>query len=183
MCQKMKLHLRYLLDTGTVKLQILVISVRACLWKWITVFSYCYTHNKISIQWPPSNLSGSFTESWLWFRICVLIMSVTSTGHYQEDETILTSTVHVLQHKTYLFSCSKQVCCLTVTLDGTKLISGSKDSSVKLWDIISRQCIRTMPHKGWLDCCEQPWFANSMACVQLNGFINLTKCIPVCCRL
>ncbi|KAK3576318.1 hypothetical protein CHS0354_034010 [Potamilus streckersoni] len=43
---------------------------------------------------------------------------------------------------------SKQVCCLSVSLDGTKLASGSHDCSVKIWDVFSGQSIRTLSHKG-----------------------------------
>ncbi|KAK3091114.1 hypothetical protein FSP39_017219 [Pinctada imbricata] len=42
----------------------------------------------------------------------------------------------------------KQVTCLCVSLDGNKLYSGSNDSSVKIWDIFSGQCLKTLPHKG-----------------------------------
>ncbi|KAL4219641.1 WD repeat-containing protein 18 [Mactra antiquata] len=43
---------------------------------------------------------------------------------------------------------SKQVTCLSISMDGTKLVSGSHDSSVKIWDIFSGQCLRSLPHKG-----------------------------------
>ncbi|XP_013403336.1 WD repeat-containing protein 18 [Lingula anatina] len=43
---------------------------------------------------------------------------------------------------------SKQVTCLSVNMDSSLLVSGSHDCSVKLWDIQSRQCIRTLAHKG-----------------------------------
>ena len=40
------------------------------------------------------------------------------------------------------------VTCLSVSMDGQVLASGSEDSNVKLWHIKSRQCIRVLPHKG-----------------------------------
>ncbi|XP_070563477.1 WD repeat-containing protein 18-like isoform X1 [Ptychodera flava] len=43
---------------------------------------------------------------------------------------------------------SKQVNCLSVSIDGTMLLSGSHDCTVVLWDIASRQCIRVLNHKG-----------------------------------
>ncbi|XP_048416145.1 WD repeat-containing protein 18 isoform X2 [Stegostoma tigrinum] len=41
-----------------------------------------------------------------------------------------------------------QVTCLSVSMDGTLLISGSHDETVRLWDIQSKQCLRTISHKG-----------------------------------
>ncbi|CAH1772552.1 unnamed protein product [Owenia fusiformis] len=43
---------------------------------------------------------------------------------------------------------SKEVSCLDISLDGSLLVSGSQDGNVKIWDISSKQCIRTIPHKG-----------------------------------
>ncbi|XP_074641136.1 WD repeat-containing protein 18-like [Tubulanus polymorphus] len=43
---------------------------------------------------------------------------------------------------------SKQVNCLTTSFDGSTLVSGSNDCTVKIWDIDSLQCVRTLKHKG-----------------------------------
>lgn len=40
------------------------------------------------------------------------------------------------------------VTCLSVSMDGTLLVSGSQDDTVKLWDIQSKQSIRSINHKG-----------------------------------
>ncbi|XP_068176500.1 WD repeat-containing protein 18 isoform X3 [Antennarius striatus] len=40
------------------------------------------------------------------------------------------------------------VTCLSVSMDGTLLLSGSHDESVRLWDIQSKQSIRCLAHKG-----------------------------------
>jgi len=40
------------------------------------------------------------------------------------------------------------VTCLSVSMDGTLLLSGSHDETVRLWDIQSKQSIRTINHKG-----------------------------------
>ncbi|MGH0132599.1 UNVERIFIED_CONTAM: hypothetical protein FKN15_050138 [Acipenser sinensis] len=40
------------------------------------------------------------------------------------------------------------VTCLSVSMDGTLLVSGSHDETVRLWDIQSKQCVRTVNHKG-----------------------------------
>ncbi|MBN3284727.1 WDR18 protein, partial [Polyodon spathula] len=39
------------------------------------------------------------------------------------------------------------VTCLSVSMDGTLLLSGSHDETVRLWDIQSKQCVRTVNHK------------------------------------
>ncbi|XP_076977510.1 WD repeat-containing protein 18 isoform X2 [Tamandua tetradactyla] len=41
-----------------------------------------------------------------------------------------------------------QVTCLSVSSDGSLLLSGSHDETVRLWDIQSRQCVRTLTLKG-----------------------------------
>ncbi|XP_076146126.1 WD repeat-containing protein 18-like, partial [Alosa pseudoharengus] len=39
------------------------------------------------------------------------------------------------------------VTCLSVSMDGTLLLSGSHDETVRLWDVQSKQSIRTINHK------------------------------------
>uniref|UniRef100_F6QFH9 WD repeat-containing protein 18 n=1 Tax=Macaca mulatta TaxID=9544 RepID=F6QFH9_MACMU len=41
-----------------------------------------------------------------------------------------------------------QVTCLSVSTDGSVLLSGSHDETVRLWDVQSKQCIRTLALKG-----------------------------------
>nr|XP_033811767.1 WD repeat-containing protein 18 isoform X3 [Geotrypetes seraphini] len=41
-----------------------------------------------------------------------------------------------------------QVTCLSVSKDGSLLLSGSHDETARLWDMQSKQCLRTVPHKG-----------------------------------
>jgi hypothetical protein len=43
---------------------------------------------------------------------------------------------------------SKAVTCLSASIDGVTLLSGSLDTEVMLWHIPSRQCIRVFHHKG-----------------------------------
>lgn len=38
--------------------------------------------------------------------------------------------------------------CLSVSTDGSVLLSGSHDESVRLWDVKSKQCLRTVTLKG-----------------------------------
>uniref|UniRef100_A0A3B5A5D8 WD repeat-containing protein 18 n=1 Tax=Stegastes partitus TaxID=144197 RepID=A0A3B5A5D8_9TELE len=40
------------------------------------------------------------------------------------------------------------VTCLSVSMDGTLLLSGSHDETVRLWDIQSKQSVRCLTHKG-----------------------------------
>ncbi|XP_058393748.1 WD repeat-containing protein 18 isoform X1 [Diceros bicornis minor] len=41
-----------------------------------------------------------------------------------------------------------QVTCLSVSTDGSVLLSGSHDETVRLWDVQSKQCVRTVTLKG-----------------------------------
>ena len=43
---------------------------------------------------------------------------------------------------------SDEVTCLSVSLDGLTVASGSLDRDVRLWHVQSRQCLRTIGHKG-----------------------------------
>ncbi|XP_022087826.1 WD repeat-containing protein 18-like isoform X2 [Acanthaster planci] len=43
---------------------------------------------------------------------------------------------------------SKPVTCLSVSMDGTLLVSGSQDNTACIWHINSKQQIRTLNHKG-----------------------------------
>ncbi|XP_036833845.1 WD repeat-containing protein 18 isoform X2 [Oncorhynchus mykiss] len=40
------------------------------------------------------------------------------------------------------------VTCLSVSMDGTLLLSGSHDETIRLWDIQSKQSVRSINHKG-----------------------------------
>uniref|UniRef100_A0A673WXB0 WD repeat-containing protein 18 n=1 Tax=Salmo trutta TaxID=8032 RepID=A0A673WXB0_SALTR len=42
----------------------------------------------------------------------------------------------------------KLVTCLSVSMDGTLLLSGSHEETIRLWDIQSKQSIRSINHKG-----------------------------------
>jgi pre-rRNA-processing protein IPI3 len=43
---------------------------------------------------------------------------------------------------------SKAVSSLSLSLDGDSLVSGSEDGSVRIWDLRSRQCTRSIPSPG-----------------------------------
>uniref|UniRef100_A0A8C0FK25 WD repeat-containing protein 18 n=1 Tax=Bubo bubo TaxID=30461 RepID=A0A8C0FK25_BUBBB len=51
---------------------------------------------------------------------------------------------------------ANQVTCLSVSTDGSLLLSGSHDETVRLWDIQSKQCLKTMNHKGRHVGTEKP---------------------------
>ncbi|XP_077441135.1 WD repeat-containing protein 18 [Vanacampus margaritifer] len=42
----------------------------------------------------------------------------------------------------------KMVTCLSASMDGTLLVSGSHDETVRVWDVQSKQCVRCFAHKG-----------------------------------
>lgn len=44
--------------------------------------------------------------------------------------------------------CRNMVSCVSVSMDGTLLLSGSHDETVRVWDIQSKQTIRCLAHKG-----------------------------------
>ncbi|KAL4634805.1 WD repeat-containing protein 18 [Arapaima gigas] len=50
--------------------------------------------------------------------------------------------------ETYFALVRNLVTCLSVSMDGTLLLSGSHDETTRLWDIQSKQSIRTITHKG-----------------------------------
>uniref|UniRef100_A0A2I2YWF5 WD repeat-containing protein 18 n=1 Tax=Gorilla gorilla gorilla TaxID=9595 RepID=A0A2I2YWF5_GORGO len=51
-------------------------------------------------------------------------------------------------HLTPVCLSRNQVTCLSVSTDGSVLLSGSHDETVRLWDVQSKQCIRTVALKG-----------------------------------
>jgi WD40 repeat protein len=55
--------------------------------------------------------------------------------------------------KQNLFS-RKEVNCLAVSLDDSKLASGSEDCSIRIWDTITRQCIKILNHNGIVICAS-----------------------------
>uniref|UniRef100_A0A8C7M7X9 WD repeat domain 18 n=1 Tax=Oncorhynchus kisutch TaxID=8019 RepID=A0A8C7M7X9_ONCKI len=42
------------------------------------------------------------------------------------------------------------VTCVSVSMDGTLLLSGSHDETIRLWDIQSKQSVRSINHKGFI---------------------------------
>ena len=49
---------------------------------------------------------------------------------------------------------SDEVTCLSASLDGLTVASGSLDHDVRLWHVKSRQCLRTIGHKGPITVVE-----------------------------
>lgn len=41
-----------------------------------------------------------------------------------------------------------RVTCLSVSIDGQLLLSGSEDRTARIWDIPSKQCVQVLQHKG-----------------------------------
>jgi pre-rRNA-processing protein IPI3 len=46
-----------------------------------------------------------------------------------------------------------QVTGLSVSMDGSTLLSGSKDCTARVWDVSSRQCLKVLEHKGGVIVC------------------------------
>ena len=64
------------------------------------------------------------------------------------NRQLLTAIFTTFKHYCASFAYSKQVTCLSVSMDGTMLASGSQDGNVRIWDVLSLQCIKTLLHKG-----------------------------------
>ena len=47
-----------------------------------------------------------------------------------------------------IFYSRQKVNCLAVSLDDSTLASGSDDLTVRIWDTISRQCVKILNHNG-----------------------------------
>ncbi|PIK37361.1 putative WD repeat-containing protein 18 [Apostichopus japonicus] len=78
---------------------------------------------------------------------------VTSSLVYGENEKLKKVTGQqrlVEDHENTYKGHSKAVTCLSTSMDGSMLLSGSEDSTARIWHITSRQCIRTVLHKGML---------------------------------
>lgn len=65
---------------------------------------------------------------------------------------------------------SQAVNCLSVSLDGLSLASGSSDTDVRIWHVKSRQCVKTIPHKGSLTSLQYM--------IPKRGMINFDDFLP-----
>jgi WD40 repeat protein len=43
---------------------------------------------------------------------------------------------------------SKKVTCLSISLDDFTMASGSEDATIRIWDTLSRQCIKIINNNG-----------------------------------
>ncbi|KAJ8305718.1 hypothetical protein KUTeg_016263 [Tegillarca granosa] len=73
------------------------------------------------------------------YSVNLFEMPIRNERHFQ-DSTENTSSVKFQGH-------TKKVSCLSLSFDGTQLVSGSHDNTVKVWDVYSGQCIKTLSHK------------------------------------
>lgn len=52
---------------------------------------------------------------------------------------------------------SKKVTCLSVSVDDFTMASGSEDTTIRIWDTLSRQCVKIISNSGKssfsLTCC------------------------------
>lgn len=63
------------------------------------------------------------------------------TKEYHISHDALSTKQQFIGHKS-------AVTALSVSLDGLSLVSGGNDETVNIWDVQSKQLIRSMPHKG-----------------------------------
>lgn len=54
----------------------------------------------------------------------------------------------VIKRGSGFYGHDQQITCLVISRDCERLVSGSNDCNVKIWDVSSGQCLRTLPHKG-----------------------------------
>lgn len=88
----------------------------------------------------PENLQASIHCGW--------IVTHFSGFHTKADLVLhLSSTVTTILTICFLLN-RNLVTCLSVSMDGTVLLSGSNDETVRMWDVQSKQCIRSITHKG-----------------------------------
>ena len=64
-----------------------------------------------------------------------------------------------------IFYSRQKVNCLAVSLDDSTLASGSDDLTVRIWDTISRQCVKILKSKDYLAFIklDDYWVGNSFA--------------------
>ena len=68
------------------------------------------------------------------------------------DLTVLSCSLLLIMYWTNDSFSSLKVTCLDVTIDGLGLVSGSADGTIRLWNIQSKQCIRSSALKGLMRC-------------------------------
>lgn len=42
----------------------------------------------------------------------------------------------------------QKINCLAISLDDLTLASGSEDATIRIWDTLSRQCVKILKHNG-----------------------------------
>ncbi|XP_054728225.1 WD repeat-containing protein 18 [Anastrepha obliqua] len=70
---------------------------------------------------------------------------------FHTDAAAKSKELHIEKQHSNLFKGHKEGCavtCLALSIDGKTLVSGGQDEQVCIWDIASRQLIKTMQHKG-----------------------------------
>ena len=112
--------------------------------------SYSLTTDAAADVLVPWCCSGSVT---CWYHGVVLavwrgvVMSVWCAGTvvlYWQCDMVLSCQCDVLVP----WCCSGSVTCLSLSIDGSTLASGSTDATVRLWNTQSQQCIEVIQHTG-----------------------------------
>ena len=71
-----------------------------------------------------------------------------SQGSARKTKDLESTKTNPEKSKFYFLGHQKRVTCLSVSASGQLLVSGSDDSTVKIWNTSTGQCLRTLLHKG-----------------------------------
>jgi len=78
--------------------------------------------------------------------VLVVFDELIFTISFQSNESVYWKIQQLLVVQCY----SGSVTCLSISMDGSTLASGSSDATVRLWNTQSQQCIKVIQHAGLL---------------------------------
>ncbi|KAN0023954.1 hypothetical protein ACTFIV_008345 [Dictyostelium citrinum] len=61
----------------------------------------------------------------------------------------------------------------SILFTGNKILSSSRDQTLKVWDYYTNECIKTFNNKSIINCMEKDFENKRIACGTLNGFLNV----------
>lgn len=86
-----------------------------------------------------------------------------SLHNNQNPECVLRAEATFIGHQA-------RVSCLSISFDGLLLVSGSDDTTARIWDVPSKQCIHILHHKGAL--------TNAFIALTPAALTQATKAVP-----